>query len=83
MHLQECGVDLLAAVGNDGLEIAQGAVAAGMNPANVLLFIDRDNVENIANALKSRILAKDTVLFKASRGVRLERVVNALKEQYK
>ncbi len=82
-YLQECGVDLLAAVGNDGLEIAQGAVAAGMNPANVLLFIDRDNVENITNALKSRILAKDTVLFKASRGVRLERVVNALREQYK
>ncbi len=82
-YLQDRGVDLLAAVGNDGLEIAQGAVAAGMNPANVLLFIDRDNVENITNALKSRILAKDTVLFKASRGVRLERVVNALREQYK
>ncbi len=82
-YLQSRGVDLLIAVGNDGVEIAQGAVAAGMDPANVALFIDRNNVAAITNGIASRILANDTILFKASRGVRLERVVDALKDLYK
>lgn len=79
-YLKRRGVDLLVAVGNDGVEIAQGAVADGFSPANVLLFIDRDDVNGIVKGLASRIQKGDTVLFKASRGVRLERVINALKE---
>ena len=79
-YLQERGVDLLIAVGNGGVEIAQGAVEAGMNPANAFLFIDRDNVDAIAKGLHSYVKAGDTVLFKASRGVRLERVIQALRE---
>ena len=79
-YLQKQGVDVLLAVGNGGVEIAQGAVEAGMNPANVLLFIDRNNIENITRGLTSCISKGDTLLFKASRGVRLERVVNALRE---
>ena len=79
-YLQDRGVDLLIAVGNGGVEIAQGAVEAGMNPANVSLFIDRENIEKIARGLTSCVNKGDTLLFKASRGVRLERVVNALRE---
>ena len=79
-YLQSRGIDLLVAVGNDGVEIAQGAVAAGMNPADVMLYIDRNDVNAITLGLASRIGAGDTILFKASRGVQLERVVNALKE---
>ena len=79
-YLQKRGVDLLVAVGNGGVEIAQGAVEAGMNPANTLLFIDRDNVSDIAKCLLSHVTQGDTILFKASRGVRLERVIQALKE---
>ena len=82
-YLQERGVDLLVAVGNDGVEIAQGAVAMGLNPADVLLFLDRNDIDSIAKGMASRIQAGDTLLFKASRGVRLERVVSALKELYK
>lgn len=81
-YLQRCGVDLLVAVGNDGVEIAQGAVAEGFSPANVLLFIDRDDIDGIVKGLRSRIKAGDTILFKASRGVKLERVINSLKELY-
>lgn len=81
-YLKRRGVDLLVAVGNDGVEIAQGAVADGFSPANVLLFIDRDDIDGIVKGLSSRIGAGDTVLFKASRGVRLERVISALKELY-
>ena len=79
-YLQKQGVDALFAIGEGGVEIAQGAVEAGMNPANVSLFIDRDNIENITKGLTSYIQKGDTLLFKASRGVRLERVVNALRE---
>ena len=79
-YLQKRGVDLLVAVGNGGVEIAQGAVEAGMNPAKTLLFIDRDNVSDIAKCLRSHLTQRDTILFKASRGVRLERVIQALKE---
>jgi UDP-N-acetylmuramoyl-tripeptide--D-alanyl-D-alanine ligase len=81
-YLKRCGVDLLVAVGNDGVEIAQGAVADGFSPAHVLLFIDRDDIDGIVKGLSSRIKAGDTILFKASRGVRLERVISALKELY-
>ena len=70
----------MIAVGNGGVEIAQGAVEAGMNPANISLFIDRENADAITNTLYSQIKKGDTVLFKASRGVRLERVIQALKE---
>ena len=81
-YLKRRGVDLLVAVGNDGVEIAQGAVADGFSPANVLLFTDKDDIDGIAKGLASRIKAGDTILFKASRGVRLERVISALKELY-
>ena len=81
-YLQSRGVDLLVAVGNDGVEIAQGAVATGLDPANVLLFIDRNDIEGITKGLASRIKTGDTLLFKASRGVRLERVITLLKELY-
>ena len=80
-HLQAKGIDLLVAVGNGGVEIAQGAVEAGMSPSKVMLFIDRDNIESITQCLTDRISTGDTLLFKASRGVRLERVVNALRGQ--
>ena len=81
-YLYSHGVDLLITVGNGGVEIAQGATEAGMNPEKILLFIDRNDVDAIANAVSSYTQAGDTLLFKASRGVQLERVVNALKVLY-
>ena len=81
-YLQNRGVDLLIAVGNGGVEIAQGAVEVGMDPAKTLLFIDRNDVDAIARALIANTQEGDTLLFKASRGVQLERVISALKEFY-
>ncbi len=79
-YLQDHGVDLLFAVGKDGIEIAQGAVDVGMDPAKTMLFIDRNDVDAIVKALISHTHAGDTLLFKASRGVQLERVIDALKK---
>lgn len=81
-YLQDRGVDLLLAVGQGGAEIAQGAIEVGMDPAKTMLFIDQNDVDAIVKALAFQTNAGDTLLFKASRGVRLERVINALKEQY-
>ena len=79
-YLQDHGIDLLFAVGKGGIEIAQGAVEAGMDPAKTMLFIDQNDVDAIVKALASHTNTGDTLLFKASRGVRLERVVDALKD---
>ena len=68
------------AVGKGGIEIAQGAVEVGMDPAKTMLFIDQNDVDAIVKALASHTNTGDTLLFKASRGVRLERVVDALKD---
>ena len=81
-YLKDRGVDLLLAVGQGGAEIAQGAIEVGMDPAKTMLFIDQNDVDAIVKALAFHTNAGDTLLFKASRGVRLERVINALKEQY-
>ena len=70
----------MIAVGNGGVYIAQGAVEAGMDPAKTMLFMNRNDVDAIAKAVADNTRAGDTLLFKASRGVQLERVINALKE---
>ena len=79
-YLQDRGVDLLIAVGNGGVYIAQGAVEAGMDPVKTMLFMNRNDVDAIAKAVADNTREGDTLLFKASRGVQLERVINALKE---
>lgn len=81
-YLQEHSVDLLFAVGKGGAEVAEGAIEAGMDPEAVFTFFDPDNIADITSGLTARLGAGDMILFKASRGVRLERVVNALKELY-
>ena len=79
-YLQDRGIDLLFAVGKGGIEIAQGAVEVGMDPAKTMLFIDQNDVDTIVKALTAHTHAGDTLLFKASRGVQLERVIDALKK---
>lgn len=73
-YAKDKGVDVLVAVGNDAVDIAEGA--KGGNTA-VYYF---ENVAEAIDSLKSIIKRNDTVLVKASRAMRLEQVVNALKE---
>jgi len=69
--------DRLVCVGERARWIADGAVEAGMAPA----FVERaaDAVQ-AAELLAGSLAAGDVVLFKASRGVGLERAVAALEE---
>ncbi len=81
-HLADCGIDTLIAVGRDGLQIVTGAMQRGMPLQRMVREGDRDAIERIGDTLIERLRPGDTVLFKASRSVRLERVIEYLKEHY-
>lgn len=71
----ELGVDLLIACGEYIDSYRDGYLSSG--GAECVVFPDRDSM---AAELKKLLKAGDTVLFKASRGVKLEEVFNSLKE---
>ena len=68
--------DMLFSVGKSGAYIADGA--GGKIPT--AFFADKEAVEEIAAAIVGKLQPGDTVLFKASRGVRIERVMESVKE---
>lgn len=73
------GVDLLFTFGTEAVHIAKAAKEAGL-PADAVHHFDRiDAPEALATALKDLLTIGDTVLFKASRAVALERVITMLK----
>ena len=69
-------VDWLVVVGAGASGIAEGAQAAGLDPADILRVRD---VEEAIGAIEPRLRDGDVVLLKASRGVALERVVDGLR----
>ena len=69
-------VDSLIVVGADARGIVDGAVAAGLDVARIQHVPD---AESAVDALRPRLQDGDTVLVKASRGLALDRVVDALR----
>ncbi len=78
--LGELGIERLVTVGEEANDIAAGAVIGGMPAEHILKFSDTANedIPAIADALRSLLVPGDTVLFKASRAMALERIVDAL-----
>lgn len=74
----EDGIDLLITVGELGAEIATGAMEAGMSPDAVRITGGKDTYETTADYLRSILRQGDHVLFKASRSMALETVVEAV-----
>ena len=72
------GIAHLITFGNAAVGIAKGAIEGGMSEENVLIIEDSDNAENAAALLKTVLCENDTVLFKASRAVALERLIRLL-----
>lgn len=70
----ELGVEQLIAVGKMAGTMAQAARGAGLSRV-----IELADAESAASSIKSFLKAGDTVLLKASRSSRLERIANALK----
>jgi UDP-N-acetylmuramoyl-tripeptide--D-alanyl-D-alanine ligase len=67
--------DRLVVVGSGASEIAAGAAGAGMDAERITLVADRDAAMHV---LLTELRPGDTVLVKASRGVALDLVVDAL-----
>jgi UDP-N-acetylmuramoyl-tripeptide--D-alanyl-D-alanine ligase len=75
----KAGVGLLVAVQGQAKEILEGAVEAGMDRSRLKFAVDA--VE--AGDVLARTLQKgDVVLFKGSRGVKLEQAINTLRAQF-
>lgn len=72
----EKGVDILVTIGTEAKELARGA---GDKNKELSIHSFDKNEEAIA-FLKGELKAGDAVLFKGSRGMHLEEIVNALKE---
>lgn len=74
-----CGLDGLFAVGPLSKWTAEGALAAGMQPAAVGHF---ETKAALIIALKELLSEGDILLVKGSRGMRMEEVVEALREVF-
>lgn len=70
------GIDRLITCGSLGRSLAHGARRAGMDPAHI---IEVSDAREAASAVTEMAETEDVVLVKASRGIRLEEVVLALK----
>ena len=64
--------DLLLTYGEHSVRTLTGAITGGMNPKNTDHF---DTHEDMAQMLKMRVSEGDVVLFKGSRGMRMEKVL--------
>jgi len=71
----ESGVDVLISVGENGRNIAKGALESGMNPENVHHC---ENNAEIVKLLEGFITSGDVVLVKGSRGMKMEEIVERL-----
>ncbi len=75
----EKGVDILFTFGALAENIALGALAAGMARESIIIIKDTQNISFAAASLKNVLKKGDTVLFKASRAMRLETIAKEIK----
>ncbi len=69
----------LVTFGREAENIALGAINQGFKAENISISANTENVSATANTVYDLISKGDAVLFKASRAVRLERVIEELK----
>ena len=72
------GIDVLLTLGESGALIASSAIESGMSPSSVFAELDADNTERIRAEIVGRLSPKDAVLFKASRALRLEKIMDSV-----
>ncbi len=76
-YVAQCGVDMLFTYGEQSKFMADSAGKSGLS--QVLAFTDKTE---LSKALLSEIRKGDTLLFKASRGMKLEEVFEKIYEQW-
>ena len=77
----EMKVELLFAFGPHASKMAEGAISGGMSPDCVTVFCDNEDPLGFAKIVEAKLAEGDTVLFKASRGMALERITKILSEE--
>jgi UDP-N-acetylmuramoyl-tripeptide--D-alanyl-D-alanine ligase len=70
-------IDLLVTVGDLSALVSEGALHAGMRKDRVIHLNSHDEAKDF---LRQNIISNDCLLFKASRGARLEEIIHALAE---
>lgn len=70
--------DLLIVVGDEAEGIAEGAIETGLEPERILRVADGEAAHDV---LRPRLVPGDVVLVKASRGIGLDRLVDALRRE--
>jgi UDP-N-acetylmuramoyl-tripeptide--D-alanyl-D-alanine ligase len=75
-HAAECGVDIVVGVQGAAREIVRGAASAGMPDTRLYFFTE---VNPASDFICRNVQPGDLVLIKGSRGVHLEKIVQALR----
>lgn len=76
-YAAECGVDILYTVGKESEYMAESAKSAGLS--EVESYVDK---AELTNTLLKELHEGDTVLFKASRGMKLEEIFENIYKQW-
>ena len=81
----DLGIDFLAAFGSQAENIITSALDAGMDPETARKFNSKPDLAVWLNQLmqENKIKADDWLLIKGSRGIRMEEVLDALKQEPK
>ena len=72
-------IDWIVGVAGDAAQIVEGAVAAGLPRSQTKFF---SSSEEAAKFLADFVVSGDVLLVKGSRGVKMERIVDALLSRY-
>jgi UDP-N-acetylmuramoyl-tripeptide--D-alanyl-D-alanine ligase len=70
--LSESDVDLLILIGDKSRNIGKSAIEKGFDKKNVFYFSE---IKEVSNFIEDNISSGDVLLFKASQGIRLEKLV--------
>lgn len=77
-YVASSGVDILLTLGSSGALISEEAILSGMAAQNVFAERNTENIESLCDEIRGRLRKGDAILFKASRGVMLERAINII-----
>lgn len=77
-YIKAKGIDLLFTFGSSAYLIAEGAIDAGFDEKNVFCETDLEKKLIFAEKIKNMLQPGDAVLFKASRSMKLEEIIEAM-----
>ncbi len=77
-YAAKLGIDCLYTYGEHAMEIAVGALEDGIDESSIVAYNMLDNPSGLAEILEKNLKNGDVVLFKASRAVALEKVIEKL-----